>query len=264
MGVLRLVLCGLTFAAACAAGTPGPSFAVAGVVNASTGQTGLAPYSICTLYGSNLYLNGTAQASGQSSVPNQLGGVTVQIGLIQAGLFFVSANQINFLIPNSFTPGDYTIRVVRDGMASATAPITIQEVAPGLFASSGFLQAFHADGTAVTAQSVAVPGEIVVFYGTGLGRAQPDPGPLEIIQSAATIVHAADFQVLLDGAAIDPTLVQYVGVAPLSAGLYQMNVQLPDNLSPANPNLQVSVAGLPSPYGVLLNTGQSSSPQPVQ
>ena len=249
------LLGGLMLAAAGMASTPGPSFPVAGVVNAASGQTALAPYTICSIYGSNLYLNGTAAASGLYNVPTQLGGVTVLIGSSFAGILFLSANQINFLLPNSLLPGSYTIRVVRDGLSSTQVPFVVQEAAPALFAAAGVVQAFHADGTAVDARAPALGDEIVVFYGTGFGRAQPDPGALEIVQSAASIVHAGDFQVILDGAAIDPSLVQYVGVAPFNAGLYQVNVRMPSDLGTGNPLLQVSVAGYVSPDNVRLITG---------
>ena len=73
--------------------------------------------------------------------------------------------------------------------------------------------------------------------------------------AAAPIVNLANFQVLLDGVALDPSMVEYAGVAPFNAGLYQVNVMLPDNLSPANPEIRLSVAGVLSPTGLSLITG---------
>lgn len=229
-----------------------PAFVAAGVVNAATNQAGLAPYSICTIYGSDLYLNSPAAASGGSQIPSSLGGVSVQIGITPAGVLYVSANQINFLIPNTLAPGSFAIRVVRQGMLSATVPITIQETAPGLFTdASGFAAATHADGSALSGDAPAIAGEVVVLYGTGFGRTWPDALDRAIATGAAPILHAADFQVLLDGLAINPALVQYVGLAPGYAGLYQVNVRLPD-LVGANPEVRVSVAGNLSAAGVRL------------
>jgi uncharacterized protein (TIGR03437 family) len=257
---LATAVCGLCFAATAVADDGAPSFSSDSLVNAATGQAGLAPYSICSLYGTNLALGGNASATGGSTIPSILAGVTVLVGSAPAGLFYISANQINLLIPNSILPGTYTLRVVRSGVSSPAIPFVIQEVAPGLFASSpGFAAATHADGSAVTANSPAVPGEVVVLYGTGFGRTQPDETDLSIAQSAATIVHWSDFQVLLDGVALDPSLVEYAGVAPFNAGLYQVNVQLPSDLSPANPQVQVSVAGLLSASGLSLITGPVAS-----
>ena len=146
------------------------------MVNAATNEAVLAPYSICALYGSNLFLDGTAIATGSSVIPDTLAGVTVLIGSAPAGLFYLSANQINLLIPNSIDPGTYSMRVVRDGVSSPAVPIVIQQTAPGLFSAvPGFAVVEHADGTPVTGTAPAVPGEVIVLYATGLGRTQPDP-----------------------------------------------------------------------------------------
>jgi uncharacterized protein (TIGR03437 family) len=256
---LASVVYGLFLAAAAAAGSPSPSISSAGIVNAATGQGALAPYTICTIYGTNLFLNGSATASGSSQLPNNLAGVAVLISANFAGIVYISADQINLLIPNSLTPGVYSITVMRDGLASETVPLVLQEVAPGLFPSApGVTAAFHADGSTVSAASPAVPGEVVVMYATGLGRLLPDPQGRSIVTSAAPIAHAADFSVLLDGVAIDPLLVQYVGATPGNAGLYQVNVRLPDNLSGTNPEVQVSLAGVTSPGGLRLITAAAA------
>jgi uncharacterized protein (TIGR03437 family) len=238
------------------AGTePGaPSIGVDSLVNAATGESGLAPYSIATLYGANLFLDGAANAFGGLEVPETFAGVTVLIGPTPAGLFYLSANQINLLIPNSLGPGNYSVTVVRDGVASQSQPITIQPVAPGLFAAT------HADGTAVTEDAPAVRGEVVIFYATGLGPAQPNPPDRFAAPSTAPIAELADFQVLLDGTAIDSSLVQYAGLAPLNAGLYQVNVLMPANLPPTNPEIRLSVAGSLSPPGWNLITASLPPP----
>ena len=252
---LGIVTCGSCLAAAETADYQPPTFTSANLVNAATGQTVLAPNSICALYGTNFFLDGSAASNSMTAVPSTLGGITVLIGGTPAGVLFISANQINLLIPNSLTPSTYSIRVVRDGLSSQAVQMVLQEVAPGLFAlSPGIAAAQHADGTMVTAQSPAVPGEVVVFYGTGFGRAQPDPSGLAIPFAAAPIVHAADFQMTLDDVAVDSSLVQYVGVAPFNGGLYQVNIRMPDNLPATNPEVRVSIAGVVSPGGLRLIT----------
>jgi uncharacterized protein (TIGR03437 family) len=254
---LALALCGPCLAATTANDFQVPSFSSAGLVNAASGQAAFAPYSICSIYGTG-FLEGTAAAN-SSDLPYTLGGVTVLIGGIRAGLFYVSANQINLLIPDVLSPGNYSITVAHDGLASdPPVPIVLQEVAPGLFAAlPGFAAAFHFDGTPVTGNSPAVPGEVAVFYATGLGHTQSGP--------TNSIVHMADFQLLLDGTAIDPSLVQYAGLAPNYAGLYQINVRLPDSLSATDPEVQVSIAGMVSPNGLRLNTSSpADAPPPLK
>jgi uncharacterized protein (TIGR03437 family) len=222
-----------------------PSFTAAGVVNAATNLPILAPYTICTVYGTNLYLNGTAWASGRTEVPDALAGITILVGGTRAGILYVSANQINFLIPNSLLPDSYTIRVTRDNLTSAAVPIEIQETSPGIFATT------HADGSAVTAGSPALPGEVVIIYATGLGRTRPDPSDRALATKAAPIVHLPDLQVSFDGLVLDPSVVLYAGLTPGNAGLYQINLRIPDQAG-ANPELRVGVAGVLSASGVRL------------
>jgi uncharacterized protein (TIGR03437 family) len=238
----------ITILCACNAivcGQTPPSFTAAGVVNAATNQPVLAPYSICSVYGTELYLDGTAWASGRTEVPTSLDGVTIKIGTTPAGVVYVSANQINFLIPNTLTPGSYSMRVMRDSLSSTAVPIVIQETAPGIFTAT------HADGSSVTANAPARPGEIIIVYATGFGRTQPDPADRALAVKAAPIIHLTDLQVLLDGTAIDPSFVLYAGLTPGNAGLYQVNLRLPDTVA-ANPEFRVRVAGVLSPEGVRL------------
>jgi uncharacterized protein (TIGR03437 family) len=225
-----------------------PSISPGGLVNAATGQPAVAPYSIAALYGTNLFLNGAANSTGGVEIPETIAGVTVQVGGAPAGLFYISANQINLLIPNSIAPGTYPVIVVRSGIASQSQLITIQPFAPGIFAAT------HADSTPITADAPAVPGEVVIFYATGLGPALPNPPDRSVSPSAAPIVQFAAFQVQLDGATLDPSLIQYAGLAPFSAGLYQVNVQLPQNLPLTNPQVILNVAGVQSQGGFTLIT----------
>jgi uncharacterized protein (TIGR03437 family) len=261
--VLATAVSGWHLMTAAATDYRAPSISSASLVNSATGQQVLAPYTICTIYGTDLFLNGAGSATGRAEAPSSLGGVTVLFGSIFSGLFYVSANQINLLIPNSLTPGTYSVTVVRDGLASQSVPVVIQEVAPGLFSAiPGFAVATHADGSPVTETAPASPGEVVIFYATGLGRTQPDPSDRATAPSAAPIVHLADFQVLLDGTAIDPSAVQYAGVAPFNAGLYQVNVRLPDDLAATNPEVRLGVAGTQSPPELRLITGPIAARSP--
>jgi uncharacterized protein (TIGR03437 family) len=60
------------------------------------------------------------------------------------------------------------------------------------------------------------------------------------VGSAATIVAAAQMQVLLNGTACSAASVLYAGLAPGFAGLYQINLVLPTPV-PVNPMIQIAV-----------------------
>ena len=56
----------------------------------------------------------------------------------------------------------------------------------------------------------------------------------------------SDFRVLLDGVEMNSDRVLYAGVAPGFAGLYQINLRLPDQ-TPRNPRVRLRLGDLTSP-----------------
>ena len=65
------------------------------------------------------------------------------------------------------------------------------------------------------------------------------------------IVNLATLQVLLNGSAIDSSLIKYAGLTPLSIGLYQINFLLPGTVAP-DPEIRIAVAGQTSVTGIKL------------
>ena len=68
----------------------------------------------------------------------------------------------------------------------------------------------------------------MVIYVTGLGRTTPNPAVGEIPNYAAPMLALASLKVTLNGAPVDPMLIKYAGLTPGSAGLYQINLFLPE------------------------------------
>ncbi|MDQ6699779.1 MAG: hypothetical protein M3Z36_06310, partial [Acidobacteriota bacterium] len=98
----------------------------------------------------------------------------------------------------------------------------------------------HADGSLVTKDAPADGGEVVILYALGLGHMLPDPEPGQLASGPAPIQHK-DLRVLVGGDAVDAKRILYAGAAPGFAGLYQVNVRLPDKIT-ANPELRIAVA----------------------
>lgn len=77
-------------------------------------------------------------------LPTQLGETTVEFQdstgkVSNSPLFFVSAGQVNFLVPANTPNGSATVRVKRNGTTVVQGAIDVQQVSPGIFtaASSG-------------------------------------------------------------------------------------------------------------------------------
>lgn len=237
----------------CAAfqGNTRPDYSAASIANTATSTTGpFAPNTIITIYGSHLAFDTSTVTSATISsdtLPTELGGVHVLVGGIRAGLFYVSPVQINLLIPNSLLPGDADLVVARDGVSGPFVTLTLSEVAPGLFANhDSLIAATHADGSVVTTANPARAGDWVVLYCVGLGRTAPDLYDGEVAIRAMPAVHWSDLTVMINGNVVPASRIYYAGVTPGFAGLYQINVKLPDYMG-ANPEVRFVVGGAVSP-----------------
>jgi uncharacterized protein (TIGR03437 family) len=176
-------------------------------------------------------------------------GVHVVVGGIPAGIYYVSPNQINFLVPSILIAGPSDVQVSIDGLAGPDVPIQIAAVAPAFFQLDPHtLIATRPDGSLLTADTPAQRGEVVILYATGLGAVNPPLANLQVASGAATLKQVADLKMLADGTALDAGLVLYAGVAPGFAGLYQINMKLPDWIG-ANPEIRVQLGGMTSPAG---------------
>lgn len=210
-----------------------------------------------SLFGSSLSYQDDVPASQASlsrkGLPTQLGGVSVVVDNRPAPLLFVSKGQINFLVPSDEIPGDVKVQVVRQGVAGPVVTLTLADTAPALFPLGGYAlaQDYNNNYAGVGTDQPARAGDTIVLYATGLGHTQPNPTPGEIPATAAYLDNLASVKVLLNGAAIDSTLIKYAGLTPGFAGLYQINFILPPGIS-SDSEIRVSVAGQTSAAGVKL------------
>jgi uncharacterized protein (TIGR03437 family) len=235
-----------------------PNYSAAGIVNTADYTPGpFAPNSIVTIFGSGMARSaqGVNLAAGAVYLPTELNYVRVYVSDSPAALFYVSDSQINFLMPSDRIPGNVTIRVATEGNSGPEIAVSLLDAAPALFPSAAsYALATSGDGkTVLTPNSPAHIGDTVVIYLTGLGRTSPNPAPGQILQYAAQIVPARmnDLKVSLGGVALDPVYIKYAGLTPGSAGLYQINLYLPDNVG-TDPEIRVAVAGQSSPPGLKL------------
>jgi len=233
-----------------------PSYTADGIVNAATGDAGiLAPNMIASLYGTNLAWNTHPVTAGDldgGTLPISLEGVSVFVDAIRTNLFYVSPGQINFLIPYEIVQPTVPVFVSRQGIVGPEVTIQLAIASPGLFQWNGnFALAEHADGTLISASAPARPGEVVVLYADGLGRTTPDVSSGYIASTAFSLRYLSELEILLNGSPCPPADIYYAGLTPGYAGLYQINLRLPDTL-PANLQIQVALGGQTSPAGVQL------------
>ncbi len=199
--------------------------------------------------------NGLANAASgatQRPLPTQLGATRVDVRqdgqpVRAAALFFVSPEQVNYLLPPDVAAGRATVEVVRDGTVVGTESLLVQDTRPALFtanqsgrgvpAGEAILvrangaqepqQLFACTGTPSNCAAVPLPqgepGEntFLILYGTGI-RNRPAGTPVEVS---------------VDGVEAEVT---FAGEQPEFVGLDQVNVRLPKPL-PAARDLELRV-----------------------
>jgi|SRR5450432_2232332 len=237
-----------------------PHYTAAGIVNTADYTLGpFAPNSVVTIFGSGLARSaeGLGLPAGAIKLPFELNYARVYVSDHPAPLLYASDTQINFLIPSDLDPtrGPWTIRVAVEGSTIASGPeitVALVDAAPALFPmAGGYAIATHADGTLLTADSPAHAWDTVVIYLTGLGPVSARSAIGDIPSYPSEIVQLSDLKVSLGGTVMHPGWIKYAGVTAGSAGLYQINLALPDNLG-TDPEIQVAVAGQSSPAGLKL------------
>ncbi len=221
-----------------------PYIAPAGVANAagSTPQSGVAPGSVVSIFGASLALD---TATGPASpLAQTLAGVTVRLGDMLLPLFFVSPSQINFQLPDEAPAGTQLLTVSAEGLPDVQAKFEIVRNAPGLFQQlineQAFAVAVHEDGSAVTAETPARPGELLTVYGTGFGpadRARPTGFAVPQLP-LLNITDAAEVSI-----AGLPAVSAAAFVAPGRVGVDAVQFWVPDDTPSGNPALLVRING---------------------
>ena len=202
------------------------------VNGASYFNTSFAPQSIAVAYGSKL---ATSSQQAGDPLPLVLAGTKVTVAGLAAPLYYVSAAQVNFLIPAGVPNGDAPVVISSGDGTSTKTTIVIADVSPALFSA-------NADGKGVVAgnllrvtsrgerkyealakydpaQKLYVPADIdmgsdqlyLLLYGTGIRNAK-------------------SVQVKIGPATITP---DYSGAQGSFAGLDQINIAVPRSLGSA-------------------------------
>jgi uncharacterized protein (TIGR03437 family) len=255
-----------------------PSISAGGVASAGLSSPpvqALAPNAIATIFGARFAPDGTARQAGpddlvNGNLPTNLAGVCVgfggdRLGAVRAPVFAVYPGQINFQVP-SLPAGSSTILVTTNcdtpqAQTSNAVPVSVQATAPEFFYflhnGSGHnpIAAINAvTGTFVGAAGLlpgvtfapAKPGDILTLFGTGFGATNPafDPG---VLPSGAAQV-TAPVSISFGGVVLDPSDILYVGVSQ-NAGLYQVNLRVPNGVANGDQSLVMTVGGASSPAG---------------
>ena len=227
---------------------PSPEIALHGVVHAadflnfdSGVELGAAPGMIVSIFGRNLGPEQprTAQVE-DGRLVTELAGVRVLVDGVAAPLVFVSAGQINAIIPYAtevrhqidrdgfhVNLGYSSIEVEVNGTRSDTFAIHTRATRPGIFlVEPGVSErgaVLNQDGTLNSPDNPAPAGSVLVLFATGEG--QTDPAGVDgLLAVDALPVPIAEVSVRVGD--VESTVL-YAGAAPgFTAGLFQANARM--------------------------------------
>jgi uncharacterized protein (TIGR03437 family) len=218
-------------------------------VSAASYMTTLSPNGIASAYGTKLATQTLAAAG--LPLPTSLGGTTVRVNGQLSPLFFVSPNQINFLIPDNTPIGSQSVTITSSDGTVSTGTVQLSNTAPAIFTA-------NASGSGIPA------GLLLRLKINGAQVFEPIGPPIEfqlnddrlfLILYLCGVRHAApnSVRVIIGGAEITPS---YFGEAPGFAGLDQINLELPRSLSGrGQTSLIVSVNGNLNSNAVRIDLG---------
>jgi uncharacterized protein (TIGR03437 family) len=210
---------------------PVPYIAPSGIQNsaAPTQSHAVAPGSAVAIYGVNLAADINLAPEGE--LAQSLDNVSVRANGQVLPLFFVSPGQINAQLPSNLPAGYQNLVVHIDGKPDASQSFMAARNAPGLFGTvtsgSVFAVATHQDGSAVSASSPARRGEVVTFYGTGLGPYNPMPVDGLAVPAGAKYTLADPVKVMMGDLQIDPV---WAGAAAGRVGVAAVQIKIADSL----------------------------------
>ena len=213
-----------------------PEFSEIGVVNAASfnvdGATQtrvFTPGGLYSIFGANLTVASGPGWAPTIPLPRELAGAAVSINGVSAPLLFVSDRQINVMAPFNLSIDEVEVAIISAAGRSEMVTLPVQETQPGIFfdAQTNFGAILNSSGLSAISAPPA-PGEVVQIFTTGLGLVNPPivagtGAPLSPL-SSTTVTPI----VKINGRSAE---VLFSGLAPLFVGLYQVNAQLPQNLS---------------------------------
>lgn len=254
---MRILLFVCLLAAAVGLRAQTPVISDGGLVNAASFAGGqiVTPGSLVSIFGTEL-ASGLTQAD---TIPlgTSLGGVSVSFNDIPAPLLFVSQGQINAQLPwnvlaGSATSGPVNVVVRRGSTASQVKQFQAGPFSPGIFAVEfGVGQAIAINPNGLLAAAAgSVPGLVtepapiggaIVIYATGMGAVDPPAvsgqASLDTLRTNTTIP-----TVLIGGREAQ---VLFSGLTPQFVGVNQLNVIVPQGVTPGNAvPLQIRVGGI--------------------
>ena len=239
-----------------------PSILSGGIVPVDSSTATIQPGEWVSIYGTNL-AGGSATWTG--NFPVSLGGASVTINGKQGYLWFVSPTQINVQAPDDMTTGPVPV-VVTTPAGKTTSTVTLAQAAPsfllldskhvtGLIIRSdgsgayggGTYDILGPTGNSLGYATVAAKaGDIVELFGVGFGPTSPVELAGQTFSGSAPTINAVGLGI--NNVSVTPSFAGLSG-----AGLYQINLVVPQGLGTGDVTIAATVGGATTHSGVVIS-----------
>ncbi|MDA0206340.1 MAG: hypothetical protein O2795_13445 [Acidobacteria bacterium] len=241
----------------------------------------VSPRSIISVFGQNFSTTTTLfpELDGNGNLARGLGGSCLEMNGERLPIFAITPGQINAQASAAQTFGPASFQVITNcntsnallsepvtvALGSNAESATVETATPGFFlfeplANDGFIAArFNSDAVIVAPAGLfnddfgpsrpAKPGEIIAMFGTGWGPTTASLDTGQLAPGAAELLPNANPTVSFGGFVLNPQDVPYVGVAPGTAGLYQLVIYVPAGAQTGNHQVVLNVYGKSTPVG---------------
>jgi len=234
--------------------------AIASVVNAAGFQPGIVANSWVTIKGTNLSstTGDWSNSVVNGALPTSLNSVSVTMGGKPAYVYYISPGQLNVLAPN-IPGGPVTVTVTTPGGTGSSFAANASLYGPAFFLWPGsqvvatrqdYSYAVKAGTFAGAATVAAKPGEVIILWATGFGPTMPAAPSGVSVPGNGGYPTASAPTVTINNT---PATVYGAALAPGSAGLYQIAIQVPATLADGDWPIQASIGGVLSPTGIVLS-----------
>jgi len=233
---------------------------ICAVLNGASLQSGISPNSWATIKGVGLapITDNWDKVVVNGQLPTALDGVSVTIGGKPAYVYYVSANQINFVVPDVGV-GPQQLIVTNGGVASPPYTVTVSKYSPAFFLWPGgqpvatrqdYSWAVKNGTFSGTSTIPAKPGDVIILWGTGFGPTIPTAPQGVQIPGDQTYSTSSPVTVTIDNLS---TTVYGGALTSGSAALFQIAIQVPMSLADGDWPIQTSIGGVQTSSGGVLS-----------
>jgi uncharacterized protein (TIGR03437 family) len=225
-----------------------PTISSGGVVNAASLEANrpVAPGSYISIFGSNL----SDFTDGATTVRLPLGIDLVNVSFdvpsahlsLPGHLTYVSPGQVNVQVPWELQGQSAAqVKVTIDYSNGNVVSVPLSDYSPAFFEiSPGVVAALDTNFQVIGSSNPAKRGQVVQLYANGLGPVNNQPASGEPAPGSP-LAQTKSMPVVTIGG--QQAAVSFSGLAPGFAGLYQINVTVPQNLTPGNQQITVAIGG---------------------